>query len=187
MRTTVLAVALAVLGGATLAACGGSSSGVSTADVQAYNTDARDVAAAADAYAIQAATMGSAAACATDESGYDGQVRPLVGRMQGHGAGMDAMMGSMGHLVDGDMECTANAMLAELDRHRAAACLSPADMGPNVTEAQQHAFAMSQWASHAASRSHDLGVMMGMGMSMGAGGTTSGHCTTGSGGYALGP
>jgi hypothetical protein len=50
-------------------------------------------------------------------------------------------------------------------------------MTPNKAEAQQHVGAMTQWASHAMNRSHDLASMEGMSMGgmMGSGSTT-GHC-----------
>jgi hypothetical protein len=86
-------------------------------------------------------------------------------------------MGSMNHMDAEDMGCTANAMLAEMNRHQAVACASSTDMTPNKTEAQQHVTAMTQWASHAMNRSHDLASMEGMNMGgmMGSGSTT-GHC-----------
>jgi hypothetical protein len=168
MRTSLLLLALAA------AACGGTTSGVTTADVQRFSATAQSVASAATAYGSQAAGMTDVAACASGESSYDGQVRPMIGQMAGMGPGMDDKMASMGHMSDSDMACGTGAMMAELDRHRAAACASPTDMAPNRAEAQQHVTAMVQWANHERVRAQEMGGMMGMG-GMGGSGTT-GHC-----------
>jgi hypothetical protein len=88
------------------------------------------------------------------------------------------------------MACAAAAMVAELDRHQAAACASAGDMAPNVTEAQQHVATMTDWADHQLVRSHDMGTMMdaggggmmgggGMGGGMGGGGMGGGGMSTG--------
>jgi hypothetical protein len=170
MRHAFLALVL------TLAACGGSTSGLNATEIQAFNTAAQGVATAAASYGTQAAAMTSPATCATAHDSYDAQARPLIGQMQGMGPSMDAMMGSMNHMDAEDMGCSANAMMAELDRHRAAACASTADMTPNKAEAQQHVAAMTQWANHEMGRSHDLASMAGMGMDHMGSGTTTGHC-----------
>lgn len=173
----------------TLAACGGSTSGFNTAEIQAFNTAAQGVSVAVTTYGTQAAAMTSPATCTSAQTSYDAQVRPMVGQMQGMGADMDGMMGSMGHMDAKDMGCSANAMLAEMNRHQAVACASTSDMTPNKHEAQQHVDAMTQWASHAMGRSHDLASMAGMGMGgmMGAGSTT-GHCIQDAdGSYAFRP
>jgi hypothetical protein len=170
-RYALLALAL------TLAACGGSTSGLNTAEIQAFNTSAQGVSAAVTTYGTQAAAMTSSTTCASAQTSYDSQVRPMVGQMQGMGGDMDSMMGSMNHMDAEDMGCTANAMLAEMNRHQGVACASTTDLTPNKTEAQQHVASMTQWASHAMNRSHDLGSMGGMNMGgmMGSGSTT-GHC-----------
>jgi len=169
-RHSFLALAL------TVAACGGSTSGLNSAEIQAFNTAAQGASTAAVSYGTQAATMSSPASCTSAQTSYDSQVRPLVGQMQGMGAGMDAMMGSMNHMAAEDMGCGANAMMAELDRHQTVACASTADMNPNKAEAQQHVTSMTQWAGHQMGRSHDLASMAGMGMDHMGSGTTTGHC-----------
>jgi len=176
-RYALLAMAL------TLAACGGSTSGLNTAEIQAFNTSAQGVSAAVTTYGTQASAMTSVATCTSAETSYDTQVRPMVGQMQGMGADMDGMMGTMNHVDAEDMGCSANAMLAELNRHQAVACASTTDMTPNKNEAQQHVAVMTQWAGHAMGRSHDLASMAGMSMGgmMGSGSTT-GHCVHDSGG-----
>jgi hypothetical protein len=159
-----------------LSACGGSTSTLDTAEIQAFNTAAQGVSAAAGAYGTQAAAMTSTATCASAQASYDAQARPLTGQMQGMGASMDAMMGSMNHMDAEDMGCSANAMMAELDRHQLVACASTIDMAPNRAEAQQHVAVMNQWANHEMGRSHDLASMAGMGMDHMGGGTTGGRC-----------
>ena len=170
-RYAFLALAL------TLAACGGSTSGLNTAEIQAFNTSAQGVSTAVTTYGSQAAAMTSTATCTSAQTSYDSQVRPMVGQMQGMGAEMDGMMGSMNHMDAEDMGCSANAMLAEVNRHQGVACASTTDMTPNKAEAQQHVASMTQWAGHAMGRSHDLAAMAGMSMGgmMGSGSTT-GHC-----------
>ena len=169
-RNACLALALS------LAACDSSTSGLDTAEIQAFNAAAQGVSAAVTTYGTQAAAMTSPATCTSAQDSYDSQVRPMVGQMQGMGADMDAMMGSMNHMDAEDMGCTANAMLAELSRHRAVACASTTDMTPNKAEAQQHVGAMTSWAGHAMGRSHDLASMSGMGMGGMGSGSTGGHC-----------
>ncbi len=169
-----------------LTACGGTS-GVDSSQVQAFASTSQAVAASAASYATQATTMTSASSCSGMQAAYDSQVRPKVASLQEMGPSMDEMMGSMNHMADADMQCGANAMMAELDRHRATACASPTDMAPNVAEAQQHASTMIQWADHQSSRAHEMGGMMAMsgmtGGSSGSGTTAStGHCVHGSDG-----
>jgi hypothetical protein len=162
------------------AACGGTTSGVSSAEIQAFNAAALGVSTAAASYGTQAATMTSAATCTSAQGAYDPQARPKVVEMQGMGAAMDrsmVSMGSMGHMADDDIACAANAMMAELDRHRSVACASGTDMTPNKAEAQQHVATMTLWADHQMVRSNAMGSMMGTGMGgMAGGGITTGHC-----------
>ena len=159
------------------AACGGTTSGISSAEIQAFNAAALAVSTAAATYGTQAAAMTSTATCTSAQGAYDPQARPKVIAMQGMGVAMDGSMGTMGHTSDEDMACAANAMMAELDRHAAIACASAADMTPNKAEAQQHVAAMTQWANHQMVRSNAMGSMMGMGMGgMGGAGMTTGHC-----------
>jgi hypothetical protein len=168
-----------------LAACGGNM-GLDSSQVQAFATTAQAISTSASGYAAQATTMTSASTCASLQDAYDSQVRPMVGSMQGMAGEMDEMMGSMNHMADGDMQCGAGAMMAELDRHMAAACASPTDMSPNVAEARQHATVMVQWADHQAARAHEMGSMMGMSGMMGGSGTGAsswtGHCVHGADG-----
>jgi hypothetical protein len=183
MRRSGLLLALVAL------ACGGgSSSSTSAGTPQQLNALAQNVASAASAYDTQAAGMANAAACATDEVQYDGQVRPDVVQMQAMGPHMDQMMmDSLGDAADADMACAADAMMAELDHHRSMACASAADMAPNMDEAHRHATAMAQWADHEMARTSAMGSMMGGGMGgMPGGGMSTGHCVkNGDGSYSM--
>lgn len=160
----------------TALACGGSS-GSSGASPQAMNELSRSIASAAATYGSQASAMTDPGTCRSDESSYDAQVRPMVEQMQGMAPEMDQTMGSMGRGADADMTCAAKAMMAELDRHRSAACPSTGDMGPNRSEADRDVATMTQWANHQLVRSQAMASMMGTGMgAMGGGGMTTGHC-----------
>jgi hypothetical protein len=143
------------------------------------NNLAQDTAHAATSYGAQAEGMTDVTSCSSAEATYESQVRPMISRMQSMGPTMDQMMSSLGQATDADMACGAGAMMAELDRHHAAACASATDMGPNKTEAQHHVAMMTEWADHQVVRSYAMGSMMGSGMgSMGMGGSgmTTGHC-----------
>jgi hypothetical protein len=163
MRSHVLAVGIVAM------ACGGSGSSDAGASPQALNGLALEISAAAASYGSQASTMPDAATCASQEDAYHAAVGPKVQRMQAMGPELDGMMSGMGHHSEADMGCAADAMMAELEHHHGAACASAIDMGPNRAEAQRHATAMTAWADHQRSRSHDMGSMMG-------GGMTTGHC-----------
>jgi hypothetical protein len=170
MRPTLLAFSALALA---LAACGGSTSGVSNADVQRFDTVSLQVGTTATAYGTQAATMPDVVTCDSLQATYDGQVRPMVGVLMSMGGRMDRQMDGMGHMSDGDMACSADAMQAELDRHRGAACTS-VDLAVDRAEAARHVTAMGQWAAHEAARAQEMGEMMGM--MGGSGGQVAGHC-----------
>ena len=171
---------------AVLAACGSQHS-FDPATVQTFNTAALTVSNAASTYAGQTANLPSAGTCTSLHQAYDSNVRPTISQMQGVGPEMDSMMGEEGHMGDADMACSANAMMTELDHHQSAGCQSSTDMGADESKAQRHAAAMTQWANHAANRSHDLGSMMRMSM-MGGAGSATGHCIHNSdGSYTLQP
>ena len=157
----------------TAVACG---SHVSSTDVQSFRSDALTVSAAASTYGNQAAQMQSVTNCMSLHQQYDSQVRSVIGRMQSVAPEMDSMMADEQHMGDGDMGCGADAMMAELDAHRGAACSSSTDMTSNVAEAQRHVALMMEWAAHEASRSQELGSLMGMEMGMGGAGTSTGRC-----------
>ena len=56
-----------------------------------------------------------------------------------------------------DMQCGADAMLWELERHASSACVSASDMAPNRTEAAGHVQAMGAWSDHQRVRSEQMG------------------------------
>jgi len=171
-RYAFLALALA------LAACGGSTSGLNSAEIQAFNTAAQGISAAAATYGTQAAAMTNAGTCSNAQATYANQVQPMLAQTKTMGTAMDKQMGSMGHMADGDMECAANAMEAELARHGGVACASATDMTPNKTEAAQHVATMELWANHQMVRSNAMSSMMEMGMmgGMNGGSGSTGHC-----------
>jgi hypothetical protein len=178
MRPTLLAISAGAL---VLAACGGSTSGVSTADVQRFDTVSLQVGTTVTTYGTQAASMQDVVACDSLQATYDGEVRPMVGVLMSMGGRMDHQMDGMGHMSDGDMGCSADAMQAELDRHRGAACTS-ADVTVDRAEAARHVAAMGQWAAHEAARAQETGSMMGMMGMGGTGGSVAGHCVHGADG-----
>ena len=178
-----------LLAAAAIAGCGGSS-GSSTPDVRGFAATAGQISTAASTYGTAAAATADVPGCQSAHAAYDGQVRPMVGRMQSMSGGMDDEMASMGHSADADMTCAADAMAAELAHHDAAACAS-ADMSSNHAEAARHAAAMVGWAQHEQARADDMGGMMGMDMG-GGGGSGGGGSTTrchrnGDGTFTLGP
>lgn len=180
---------LAVLGAVTAAACGGSSSSSSSAasNARTLNSLSQQVSSAAETYGTQAGMMMDHTACTADESTYDAQVRPMVEQMVSMGPAMDGQMSAMGLSADADMACGAAAMMAELDRHQAAACLSMSDMTPNMAEASMHVTTMTEWSDHQLVRSYAMGSGTGMGMGgMGGGSMSTGHCVhNGDGTYTL--
>ena len=105
MRHAFLSAALAL----TLVACGGAST-ADSAEIRAFNSTAQLVSSTATAYGAQASTMTSVATCTGAQDTYDGQVRPMVDRMESMGGAMDSMMGSVNHMGDADMACSAFAM-----------------------------------------------------------------------------
>lgn len=160
---------------AAMAACGGSSDTSNTQDVQSFDTAGQDISAKVATYRAQAATMADMAACTAAENTFDGQVRPMVERMKQMSGAMDDRMRSMNGSDDADMGCGSDAMQAELDRHRAAACAS-SDMAMNRAEASQHADMMDELVTHQRGRAAELASMMGTG---GNGSMMGGHMTDG--------
>jgi hypothetical protein len=170
-------------GGTTIGTCAQDAGGTHTmsdgsADPVATDTNvmgvqagALQLAAAASAYGTAAAAMADVAACRSEAAAYDDVVRPMVQQMRAIAAAVDRRMMSMGQASSADVQCGADAMLWELDRHRSLACAA-ADMGPNRTEALGHAQAMTEWADHQRVRSEEMGSMMGVGGMMPGGGAT---------------
>jgi hypothetical protein len=182
MRSSLLVLVLA------LAACGSSTTSLSSADLQQFSALASNVASAASSYGAQAAATSDLPSCASAQAGYDGQVRPMIAGMNGIGARMDVEMAGMGHMSDADMGCDLGAMKAALDRHQGVACSSP-DVAANRAEAAQHVAEMTRWADLARARAQEMGSMMGMPGMGGMGAAGSGpHCAQiAGGGFAYVP
>jgi hypothetical protein len=177
MRVLSVVVAAAVAAG-----CGDSTR--DRPDVQAYAGLARQISASAAAYGTADDATSDVAGCQSGHAAYDANVRPMVERMRAMSGDMDREMGMMGRAGEADMTCGADAMTAELDRHRTAACTS-ADMAANHAEADRDAAAMQAWAEHQRMRSEEMGGMMGMG---GMGGAAPAAChRSDDGTYTLGP
>jgi hypothetical protein len=153
-------------------------------DVQAYAGLARQISGAAAAYGTADDAASDVPSCQSAHAAYDANVRPMVDRMRAMSGDMDREMEMMGHGDEADMTCGADGMMAELDRHRTAACTS-ADMAANHAEADRHATAMGQWAEHQRMRSEEMGGMMGMGGMGGSGPATCHRSDDGT--YTLGP
>jgi hypothetical protein len=152
---------------------GSSGPAVTSGMVAGFHSGVEEISAAVSGYGAAAAGMTDVAACRTDQMGYDGVVRPMVKQMHAIAGPMDESMASMGGAAgSGDMQCGADAMLWELDRHGSLACASTGDMAPNRSEAARHVQAMTAWADHQRVRSEQMGSMMGMG-GMPGGGTTA--------------
>jgi hypothetical protein len=111
----------------------------------------------------------------------------MIERMQGMSGDMDREMSMMGHGMDADMACGADAMMAELGAHAAAACTS-ASITDDRAEAMRHATAMETWATHQHQRADEMGGMMGSsGMGMGGAPTAMTCQHEGDGTYTLRP
>jgi hypothetical protein len=138
--------------------------------VQGVHSLAQDVGAAVTAYGAAAAGMTDVPSCTTAESAYDAKVRPMVQQMSALAVDMDGMMSSLGQPAQADMACASDAMLAELDHHRAIAC--GAEVSADLAEAARHVQAMTSWADHQRIRSEAMGSMMNVGGMTSSGGTT---------------
>jgi hypothetical protein len=153
--------------------------------VSGFHAGAEEIAAAVTRHGVAAAGMSDVAACRADETSYDAVVRPMVNQMRVLASPMDETMRSMGGPgASGDMQCGADAMRWELDRHASLACASTGDMGPNRTEDARHVQAMTSWTDHQRVRSEQMGSTMGMG-GMPGGGTTATCQRNADGSYTL--
>lgn len=166
---TVVGVLASVL---VAAGCGSDRHGLSRADVQAYAALAQRIGSSASAYGTEANATVDPTACHSAHASYDAQVHPMLARMRAMSGAMDQEMSMMGHGLDGDMSCGADAMAAELAHHDAVACTST--MTANHDEATRHAAAMVGWAGHQHARATEMNGMMGGGGMMGSGGMMGG-------------
>lgn len=147
-----------------LAACGGSvpsNSGVTEAQLVAYQSVGQGLANAVQTYAVQASTTTTQAGCLSAHHQYDAAAAPLVAQMHDQSHAMDQHMAELGSHGAADLECVAGAMTAELARHRAEACAGT-DPAAHHAEASLHADTMVQWLEHQRVRYEDMAAMSGM-------------------------
>lgn len=152
-------VAIGACAIALLLACGGGGSGgsgstpASSSGVTQYKQLSLQVQSAANGYAqtMTASGVTTVAACQTAEDQYDAQVRPWISQMVQMSGGMDDLTSMHGGSMEADMGCDANAMMQELDHHRAIACAS-SDLATDRSEATRHVQAMTGYAAHAIDR-----------------------------------
>ena len=154
-----IAVSLAAVG---LAACGGNvpSSSLS-AQLAAYQATGQALANAEYAYSAQSSAATSQTACEQAQVQYDHVAGPLVDRMHELSRTMDQHMDGEGAPDFADMECVAQAMEVEMERHRAQACQA-ADAAGDQAEATYHSTTMMGWVEHQRVRYQDLAAMSGM-------------------------
>ena len=154
MKRIMVAVAVGV------AACSGSNTNGSTADVQSLASVTQEMSAAVVAYRASAGAMSDASTCQGAQSSYDAQMGPMIDRMKQMSGGLDDHMKSMGRTGDADIACASNSMAVEVERHRAAACVAAVDV--NKVEATHHADAMDDMLAHQRGRATEMGSAMGM-------------------------
>jgi mono/diheme cytochrome c family protein len=148
MRTTIIGLAV-------LAGCSGSAmTSIDTTDttqndiVTFENLASRTQSAAASYRASMSTLDLTPATCTNLRDQYDGQVRPWISQMVQMSREMDQLITTHGGTVQADTSCVSSAMLAELDRHRDAACTSG--------EVVQHTTAMSAYAADVVERSGEM-------------------------------
>jgi Cytochrome c len=128
------------------------------ASIATYQELTANVQSAALAYGNSMSGPGmTMAGCAAAHDAYDTQVRPWMSRMVQMGGSMDGFMDGHSGATYADMSCAANAMLAELDAHRHAACTF-GTLSQDQAEAARHAGVMTSYAGHMYDR---CGQMMG--------------------------
>lgn len=94
---------------------------------------------------------GAAAECRRIHDQYDAQVRPLVSQAVHLAGAMDRYMDEHGGADAADYSCVSTAMMSELDRHHAAACVR-SDLAGNQAEADRHAAAMLSYGGQLSAR-----------------------------------
>jgi hypothetical protein len=154
---------LALAGAAVLSACGagaGTDDGELAAlqDFQAVGAELSTVVAT---YGTAAAALADPAECAPLHAGYADHAGRLAARMREAGEAMERHMASHGSMGPGDTTCGADAVLAELERHRAAACTGP-DVDADGQEAARHVATMAALMEHQRVRYEEAGARMGM-------------------------
>lgn len=157
---------MTILAAATAAACGGpatpsATTGAAQAMAQSYQAVGQDMTTTVGHYQTSTATMPDLGACRTAEGEYAATMGPLIDRMRTLSGSMDHYMaGAMGTSW-ADMDCVAQAMAAEYERHRAVACGAP-DVSVDQAEAAHHGTTMSGWIEHQRVRYEQMGEAMGI-------------------------
>jgi len=135
---------------------------MTSADPAAYQQQALDLSAKVQAHRVLAADAGTVGDCTAEHTRYDGEVRPMLDKLQSLSGAMDSCMTKMGKAGDADMATTCTSMMSELDRHSTAACA--ADLAADKAEAVRHCDAMKTWLDTENTRATFLkGGMNGMG------------------------
>lgn len=147
-------------------------------DTRAYTALAQQISSSAAAYAAAAGSTSDVPSCQSGHAAYDAHMGPMLDHLHAMSGDMDRQMGMMAY---GDMMCGADAMLAELAHHDAAACTST-DMTANHAEAARHAAAMEAWAEHQRASCAQMD-----GGRMGTGGSTTSCHRNADGTFTLGP
>jgi hypothetical protein len=128
-------------------------------DPMAYQQLAMDASSKVESHRSQGNAAGTVDACNTEHMRYEGEVRTMLEKLQSLSAGMDSCMMQMGKAGDADMANTCSAMMAELGRHKTAACVS--DVTANKAEAVRHCDAMKTWLDSLKARATYLSGGMG--------------------------
>lgn len=157
-----ISVLVGTFGVVLVSACGGassagSSSNPSAGDVVQYQQLSLQTQAAVDAYGqtMTGTMVSTLAECQSVEDRYDGQVRPWISLMVQGSAAMDNLVATHGGSGEADVDCDANAMMQELDRHHSAACAS-SDLATDRAEAARHVQAMTGYTGHATERCDEM-------------------------------
>ncbi len=157
---------MTILAAATAAACGGPAAPSATTNsaqavAKSYQAVGQDMATTVSHYQASTATMPDLGACRTAEGQYAATMDPLVDRMRTLSGTMDHYMaGAMG-ATWADMDCVAQAMAVEYERHTGVACAAP-DVSADETEAAHHGATMSGWIEHQRVRYEQMGEAMGI-------------------------
>lgn len=173
MRLAITRMA-AALGAIAATACGdGSMSGGSGAStMQAYQAVGQDVASTVARYEGDTASMPDDTACQTAHAAYADHMATVLERMREMSTAMDRHMEDYEHAVPADLDCVAEAMVAEFARHHAAACAAT-EIEADVTEAAHHVRSMTSLVEHQRVRYESAGSIMGM---MGSPGSSTWTC-----------
>ncbi len=154
---------LVAAGALVAAGCGGGTAETSSdvAAMQAYQALGQDVSSTVATYQADTAALPDDAACEAAYEKYEAPIAAMLGRMAEMSAMMDRYLAEYFFAAPPDMACVAEAMLAEFERHRGAACAAP-DAPADEAEAAEHVAAMTAFVNHQRARYENVCSMMGM-------------------------